>query len=97
MRSPVTVAAWRDYDRFESEGTPIDGAWELSSDGTRISIRHGRSYNEKTGQPSGPDIHETQPGTFVLHEFDCNCRAKMKLTLDGALLGVSHTKIGPVR
>jgi len=97
MRSPAIFASWRDHDRFESEGTPIDGLWVLSADGRRISIRDGGSYNEKTGQPLSRNIHETRPGTFVLHEFDCNCRATMKLTLDGALLGVSHTLIGPVR
>lgn len=97
MQSLVTPVQWRPDERFESEGTPIDGIWILSSDGTRIDIHGDRSWNDRTGKPMSRGIHETRPGNYVLHDLICNCRAKMNLTLDGTLLGVSHTITGPVR
>lgn len=96
VRPIVTLAAWDD-DEPDADGSPIDGVWILSSTGQRIAIRDGRSTVERTGQPMGRDIRETRRGKFVLHELNCNCRASMRLTLDGALLGVSHTLIGPIR
>jgi hypothetical protein len=93
----TTQASAQPYHRFEREGLPIDGVWILSLDGTRISVRDGRSYNEKTGKPMSRNIHETGPGRYALYDLVCHCRANMKLTLDGTLLGVSHSIIGPAR
>jgi hypothetical protein len=90
----ASAQASRSYQRG---GLPIDGVWILSLDGTRIRIRDGRSYNDKTGAPMGRDIHQTGPGNYALYDLVCRCRANMKLTLDGTLLGVSHSIVGPSR
>jgi hypothetical protein len=93
----TTKALAQSYHRVQREGLPIDGIWILSVDGTRIRIRDGRSYNDKTGAPMSRDIHETGPGRYALYDLICHCGANMKLTLDGTLLGVSHGIIGPGR